>query len=139
MAKSGRRPKADEGDGKDERPKDAGKAKPYKEDDLIRALNHAVRRQSLRLLHSSKEPLSPGQIDATLELGKNPKDHLSKVAYHLSTMSRLKVISLVDEQPARGAMEHFYTSEVSDSAWVRNLLKRTQESDEAQLWPKGRR
>jgi Helix-turn-helix domain len=139
MAKSDRRPKADEGDGKDERPNEKGRDKPYAEDDLIRALNHAVRRQALRLLHSSREPLSPGQIEAQLKLGKKPKDHLSKVSYHLATMARLKVVSLVGEQQVRGAMEHFYASEVSDSAWVRNLLKRTQESDEAQLWPKGRR
>jgi DNA-binding transcriptional ArsR family regulator len=136
MAKSGERPKAKKSAGKGRR---ANGAKPYEEDDLIKALNHALRRQALRLLHASRKPLSPAQIEAKLELGEAPKDQLSQVSYHVKVLVRLKVISLVDEQQVRGAMEHFYTSEVSSNAWVRNSLKRTQKSDEAQLWPKGRR
>lgn len=138
MAKSGERPKAKtkKSAGKGKR---ANGAKPYGEDDLIKALNHALRRQTLRLLHASRKPLSPAQIEAKLELGKVPKDQLSQVSYHVKVLVRFKVLSLVDEQQVRGAMEHFYASEVSSNAWVRSTLKRTQKSDEAQLWPKGRR
>lgn len=136
MAKSGERPKAKKGAGKAKR---ANRAKRYEEDDLIKALNHALRRQTLRLLHSSRGPLSPAQVEAKLELGDGPKDQLSQVSYHMKVLVRFKVVSLVDEQQVRGAMEHFYVSEVSNNTWVRNSLKRTQKSDEAQLWPKGRR
>jgi hypothetical protein len=72
-------------------------------------------------------------------LGAEPKEQLSQVSYHMKVLLRLKVVSLVDEQQVRGAMEHFYVSEVSNNAWVRDSLKRTQKSDEAHLWPKGRR
>lgn len=135
MAKSGEQPRARKSAAKAKR---SNGAKPYEEDDLIKALNHALRRQALRLMHASKRPLSPAQIEAKLELGKDPKDQLSQVSYHIKVLARLKVISLVDEQQVRGAMEHFYISEVAKNSWVRDSLKRTEEADEQQLWPKGR-
>jgi DNA-binding transcriptional ArsR family regulator len=112
--------------------------KPYEEDELIRALNHVLRRQILRLMHSSKEPLSPTQIEQTLKLGSKPKESLSTVSYHVGVLVDYRTVRLVDEQQRRGAMEHFYRSTVSESTWVRGLLKRTQKSDEAKLWPRGR-
>jgi DNA-binding transcriptional ArsR family regulator len=105
--------------------------KPYETEDLIRALNHRVRRQILRVLNRSRRPLSPTQIEEKLGLGGK----LSQISYHVTTLSAAKVISLVDEQQVRGAMEHFYVSAVSDNALVRGLLKGTQKSDAAQLKP----
>jgi DNA-binding transcriptional ArsR family regulator len=138
MAKSGGRPKAKKGAGKAKRAQGAPSDKPYKEDDLIRAVNHPLRRQILRLLHSSRDPLSPMQIEKTLELGDEPKENLSTISYHVRVLADYKISPKVGQRQVRGAMQRFYVSEVSDSACVRGLLKRTLESDEAQLWPKGR-
>lgn len=143
MAKPERQPKASKGRGegkgaKGKSAKGGGNDKPYKEEDLIRGLNHAIRRQALRVLHASKTPMGPAQVDAKLELGNAPKARLSQISYHMKTLAQLRIISLVDEQQVRGAMEHIYASEVADDAWVRSMLKRTQEADEAELWPEGR-
>ncbi len=139
MAKPNRQPKASKGSGARKKSAKGGEnGKPYKEEDLIRGLNHAIRRQALRTLHASKTPMGPAQVDTKLQLGKAPKDRLSQVSYHMKTLAQLRIISLVDEQQVRGAMEHIYASEVADDAWVRSTLKRTQEADEAELWPEGR-
>lgn len=111
---------------------------PYKEADLLRALNHILRRQVLRHMHSSKKPLSPVQVEAELKLGEEVKEELSHVSYHMKRLARLKVIALDDEEQVRGATKHFYVSNVSGIAWVRGLLKRMQKCDEEQLWPRGR-
>jgi DNA-binding transcriptional ArsR family regulator len=138
MAKAGDKQKAKNGSGTDRDAKGTEGDPHYKEEDLLRALNHVLRRQALRLLHSSKKPLSPVQVEAQLKLGEEVKEGLSQVSYHMKTLARLRVISLDDEEQVRGATKHFYVSNVSDIAWVRGLLKRMQKCDEAQLWPRGR-
>jgi DNA-binding transcriptional ArsR family regulator len=138
VEKPDRRPKAKEDAQKAKPAKGAGSREPYEEDDLISALNHPLRRQILRLLHSSGKPLSPTEIEKELALGKLPKGHLSTVSYHVTALARHKTISKVDEQPVRGAVEHFYESRVSGGRWVRDLLKRMQKKDEGLLWPGGR-
>lgn len=138
MDKSRGRPKTKKGAKKAKRAKRAGGRRPYEEDDLIRALNHPLRRQILRLLHSSRKPLSPTEIEERLELGDDHGGKLSSVSYHATVLARYRTISLVGEQQVRGAMEHFYESRVPASGWVRGVLKRLQKSDEARLWPKGR-
>jgi hypothetical protein len=130
MAKSGR-PKTKTGRQKAEHANGAGSGKPYEEADLIRAINHPLRRQILRLLHSSEDPLSPTQIEQTLELGHEPKESLSTVSYHVRALAE------VGRRQVRGAMEHFYASQVSDCAWVCHSLKKTRKSDEASLRPTG--
>ena len=35
---------------------------------------------------------------------------LGNVSYHFSVLRNLDAIKLVDEQPRRGAVEHFYTA-----------------------------
>lgn len=113
--------------------------RPYLDEELIRALNHRLRRQILRLLHSSDGPLSPTQILRELELGGDQGDKLSEVSYHTRVLADLNAISMVEMKMVRGTTEHFYASLVSDAAWVRGLLTQTRESDEAGLWPGGRR
>lgn len=138
MAEADGEPKAGKGSGKDKGAAGAGGGTPYEEEALIRALTHVLRRQTLRLLHSSKKPLSPVQVEAALELGEEVKEELSHVSYHMKTLAGLGVISLAAEEQVRGAVKHFYVSNVSGTAWVRGLLKRMQKSDQARLWPKGR-
>lgn len=110
------------------------RGKPYEEADLIRGLNHPLRRQALRLLHRTKRPMSPVQIEAEMKLGK-PKEQLSQVGYHITTLAGYGLISKVGERQSRGAMEHFYRSNVSRVASVRQLLESTREADEGRLSP----
>jgi DNA-binding transcriptional ArsR family regulator len=112
---------------------------PCRDEQLLRALIHRLRRQILRLVHASPEPLSPCQIERALDLPRDNGRSLSGVSYHMRALADLEVLSLVNTQLVRGATEHFYASEVSDVGWLRGVLSRTQQSDEAQLWPRGRK
>ncbi len=126
------------GSGKGGKANGRGGGKSYDEADLIRGLNHPLRRQALRLLHRTKRPMSPVQIEAELKLGKEPKEQLSQIGYHVTTLAGYRLISKVGERQVRGAMEHFYSSNVSRVASVRELLESTREADEARPWPQGR-
>ena len=131
MADSGGRSKAK---GKATRKGRAGGRKPYTESDLISAIDHPLRRQILRLMHSSNDPLSPTQIEGKVALGNK----LSNVSYHVTVLARYHVIALVGRRQVRGALEHFYESQVSEVAWLRGLMERTKKEDEAASWSKRR-
>lgn len=119
-----------------ERPSEA--PEPFSEENLVRALNHQLRREILRRLHSSDHPLSPTQIERELELNSDDGNPLSNVSYHTKVLAELGAVHMVDTRMVRGAQEHFYASRVSDTAWVLGLLSSTRKSDEAKLWPDGR-
>ena len=91
---------------------------------LIRALNHDLRRRILRLLNEEEEPLSPVMI------GKRLKVRLGNVSYHVGVLRRLGAVTKTGQRPVRGAMEHFYISAVKENEPVRALLEATKESDE---------
>lgn len=116
-----------------------GKPERQSDENLIRALNHCLRREILRVLHSSDEPLSPTQIERELALGSDHGNTLSDVSYHTRVLAEFDAIHMVDTKMVRGATEHFYASRVSDTDWVLGLLRKTRESDGAKLWPDGRR
>jgi hypothetical protein len=98
--------------------------KPYGEADVISGLNHLLRREALRLLHSSDEPRSPVRAAEKL---KHP---LSMVSYHFTVLARLKIIAPAGEAQARGAMEHFYVSNAAEDRMMLDLLQTTREADE---------
>jgi hypothetical protein len=110
----------------------AKEAKPYAEEDLISAINHPLRRQILRQIHSVDEPQSPCQFVHEFDL----ENMLSQISYHVTVLARYRVISLSAQRQVRGALEHLYASEVSDVTWLRGLLNRTREADAAAIWPK---
>lgn len=91
---------------------------------LIRALNHDLRRRILRLLHETEEPQSPVRIARQLRIS------LSNVGYHVTVLHRLGAIVKVDQRQVRGAVEHFYISTVRDNAPIQALLEGTRELDE---------
>lgn len=130
--------KANHGGPQSKRTSAAGDYEPDKTDDLIRAINHKLRRQILRYLHSSRKPLSPKQIERKLDLSALRSGVLSSVSYHVGVLRDFKAITMVKTEPRRGAVEHFYESAVSNSVWVRNLLKKTQKRDEALIWTRRR-
>jgi DNA-binding transcriptional ArsR family regulator len=92
--------------------------------DLIAALNHRTRRQMLRLLHADEEPLSPARMAERLDRS------MSSISYHVCVLRGCRAIDLVGEQQVRGAIEHFYVSEVADNPTVLKVLEETEAEDE---------
>lgn len=93
--------------------------------DLIRALNHVLRRRILRLLHEAVDPSSP------VRLAKDLSESLSNVSYHVRILESFGALKKVRERQVRGAIEHFYASQVGENPSVVALLKATKDSDEA--------
>jgi len=80
---------------------------------LIRALGHPLRTHILSILN--EKTASPSELSE--ELGQG----LSQVSYHVGVLVECEFIELVDTQPRRGAVEHFYRairrSLVPSDAW----------------------
>jgi predicted transcriptional regulator len=92
---------------------------------LMRALEHPLRREILRMLHTSTEPRSPNELSKRLANDLS----LSGVAYHVRTLARFGVVTKVRSQQVRGSTERFYRSGVSDHIVVLTILADTQEED----------
>ncbi len=95
-------------------------AKPDKEDALLKALRHPLRRSLLRRYVESKaaDGLSPKELALAL------KAPLSSVSYHVRELARLGALEIVSEAPVRGSIAHFYeaTSLVRQTPWVLAVL-----------------
>jgi len=85
------------------------------------ALDHPVRRQILRTLIESGQPLAPAEIVAT----GLPRASLSAVAYHAGVLERSGNVSRTGELP------HRYTTELAADPKVVALLEATRRADEA--------
>jgi Helix-turn-helix domain len=93
--------------------------------ELISALNHVLRRDILRLMHSTPDARSP--VDISDELNQP----LAGVSYHVQILHRLGAIKLVETTQVRGALKHFYASTVKQHRIARSLLESTKKSDKA--------
>lgn len=91
---------------------------------LTWAIAHRVRRQILRVLAASEGPRSPMQISRELGAGVSP------IAYHVTILRRFGAIELAEEKMARGAVEHFYASKITDDPPIEALLEETRLADE---------
>jgi DNA-binding transcriptional ArsR family regulator len=89
---------------------------------LIHALNHPARRQILRHLHAHGES-SPSEMADSVAFT------LSGLSFHARVLSELEVISCTRTQQGRGALEHFYVSNVAGSELVANILLETEGDD----------
>ncbi len=89
---------------------------------LIHALNHPARRQILRHLHERGES-SPSEMADSVAFT------LSGLSFHARVLSELEVISCTRTQQGRGALEHFYASNVAGSEIVGNILRETEGDD----------
>lgn len=91
-------------------------AKPDKEDALLKALRHPLRRSLLRRYIKSKaaDGLGPKELALGLE----------SVRYHVRELARLGALEIVSEAPVRGSVAHFYeaTSLVRQTPWVLTVL-----------------
>lgn len=74
---------------------------------LVKAIAHPLRHQILLALN--EEVLSPNQLSQRLG------ERLGNVSYHVRFLADLGAIELVDTQPRRGAVEHFYKA--TQQAW----------------------
>ncbi len=85
---------------------------------LMFLLGHPLRKRLLRLFVEAKEARSPKQM--TVPVNKD----VSIVGYHVRVLVEYGAVELVDTQPRRGAIEHFYkaTSLVDEVPWARAVL-----------------
>lgn len=89
---------------------------------LIHALNHPARRQILRHLHERGES-SPS------EMADSAPFSLSGLSFHARVLSELEVIRCSRTQQGRGALEHFYVSNVAGNELVADILLGTEGDD----------
>jgi DNA-binding transcriptional ArsR family regulator len=97
-----------------------GKKKPAdSEEALLVILRHPLRRRLLRLFVEAGEELrSPKELTAPVN------ESVSNVAYHVRVLAEHGAVALIDTQPRRGSVEHFYgaTSLIDEIPWGRLAL-----------------
>jgi DNA-binding transcriptional ArsR family regulator len=111
-------PKKDQADGKRDKPDGKWRA------DLIKAIDHPLRRRILRLLNEQEEPLSSMQMAEELGIS------LSITAYHVRILHELRAIVRAGKRQVRGALQRFYRSKVKADPPIETLLEETREVDE---------
>jgi DNA-binding transcriptional ArsR family regulator len=84
------------------------------DNELLVALRHPLRRQILRAM-AARLPISPRQISNEL------REPLSNVSYHVRVLADCGAIALVDTEPVRGSMQHFYLPTI-DEPWALAVL-----------------
>jgi DNA-binding transcriptional ArsR family regulator len=82
--------------------------------DLLVALRHPLRRQILRAIAKGKA-LSPRELSVSLD------EPLSNVSYHVRVLADRGAVALVETQPVRGSVQHFYRADV-EAPWARQVL-----------------
>jgi DNA-binding transcriptional ArsR family regulator len=91
---------------------------------LMRALEHPLRREVLRILHTSSKPRSPSELSKELE-----GISLTAMAYHVRRLIVFDAVTKTHSRRVRGSTECFYRSTVPDHKVVRTILADTQEED----------
>lgn len=84
------------------------------DNDLLIALRHPLRRQILRAM-AAQDQISPRQISDEL------REPLSNVSYHVRVLADCKAVALVDTEPVRGSMQHFYSTTIEEP-WALAVL-----------------
>jgi DNA-binding transcriptional ArsR family regulator len=92
---------------------------------LLQALNHPIRRETLRLLHRSVGPRSAVQLSPRIATVK------TNVSYHLKVLAKFGAVERVDERHVRGAPEKLFASAVAGHRQVLAILADTEVSDDA--------
>jgi DNA-binding transcriptional ArsR family regulator len=87
---------------------------PVDDNSLLVALRHPLRREILRAM-AGEELVSPRQLSTAL--GRP----LSNVSYHVRVLARCAAITLVETEPVRGSVQHFYRAAV-EAPWARQVL-----------------
>jgi DNA-binding transcriptional ArsR family regulator len=84
------------------------------DNELLIALRHPLRRQILRAM-AETDPISPRQISDEL------REPLSNVSYHVRVLADCGAVTLVDTEPVRGSMQHFYSPAIEEP-WALAVL-----------------
>ena len=85
-----------------------------KEEDLLTALGHPLRREILRAMADGKA-VSPRELSDVLG------QPLSNVSYHVRVLVQSGAVTLVRTRPTRGSIQHFYRNAVQ-APWAREVL-----------------
>jgi len=88
------------------------------------ALNHPTRREILRVLRASEQPISVAGV-----LGKLPPLKRGEVSYHLQVLQRCGAVVGEGTRPAPGGRDSLYRSAVADDPKVRAALRATERED----------
>jgi DNA-binding transcriptional ArsR family regulator len=89
------------------------------EEALHTILQHPLRKELLRLIVEAGEELrTPKELTVSVSEG------ISSVSYHVRVLAEYGTVELIDKQPRRGSVEHFYeaTSLVDEVPWGRLAL-----------------
>lgn len=121
--KRGKR-KRSEGSRKRKAPRKRKDSDGKRQANLISALNHPLRRRILRSLLETEGRNSPARLRERLG------GELSSVSYHVTVLVGLGALKRAGRQQVRGAVEHFYVSQIEDDPAILALLESTRESDE---------
>lgn len=92
-----------------------GRGRHDKNQALLFALRHKLRRQILLLMLDGREA-SPSEIAAELNAV------LSSVAYHVRVLAECGALRATGNEHVRGATKHFYRSSM-DAKWARTMLE----------------
>lgn len=90
---------------------------------LLHALNHRVRRRILRFLADADTAASPVAISRELGIP------LGVVSYHVTTLRHCKAVEQTGVKPIRGAVEHFYETQLEKNPIADTTLEATREVD----------
>jgi len=91
---------------------------------LIRAIDHSLRRRVLRILTEAGEPQSPAEIRRELDMP------LGAISYQIRVLRNLGAVKLTRSRQVRGALEHFYATTIKKDRPIQMLLDETRKYDE---------
>lgn len=94
------------------------------DNDLLTALRHPLRRRILRRMDDDTA-ISPRELSHQLH------EPLSNVSYHVRVLVECSAATLVNMQPVRGSMQHFYCSTI-DAPWAHQVLGISEAEDEGE-------
>ena len=109
----------------DTRPEDEAGDNGHRREELIRALNHPIRRRILRLMLDRGQRLCATEIAAEFEM------QLGDVSYHLVSLRDHRAVKPAGTKQVRGALQRFYEATIEDDPPIETLLEQTREVDEA--------
>jgi DNA-binding transcriptional ArsR family regulator len=95
-------------------------ARQRRDDDLVRSLDHRLRREIMRLLHASKAPLG------TCEIADGLGEGLGRTCHHVQVLRRRGLVALVG---TAGDGEAFYVSRIKDQSAVTIFLEQANKTD----------
>lgn len=92
--------------------------------EVLKALNHEIRREALRLLHLR------GGAASAVQLSQSIAVPTTTISYHLKVLDDAGIVALVDERRFKGFSEKFFTSTVADNALIVSVLHESEDDDD---------